>query len=136
MAAAESPSAEYATVEDLRNHWSDAPEAEMRQKLFEAEVEVLALYPDIPDRIDAGTLRREVLTLVLCRMVKRAMNPSVLGAQGIESATQATGPFSQTLKFTGTDGAIFLNKADKRLLAPRRAGEEGMAFTIHPGGRR
>lgn len=133
MATSEGPSAEYATAEDLKRHWPDAPEGEdvaLRQKLFEAELEVLALYPDITERIASKTLRPEVVTLVLCRMAKRALQPLHQGMENVQSFNQGAGPFSQSVTFTGTDGAMYLTKTERRLLTSGR--ESGTAFTIHP----
>ena len=132
---ADKPSAKYATVEDLRLHWPEAPadDAVLAHKLWEAEVHVLALYRDIPQRIEDDLLDPAVVTLVLCRMVKRALQPATNGMEGLSSISQGAGPFSRSLNFTGTDGAMYLTKADRNLLGSGRGA--GRAFTIHPGRR-
>lgn len=126
-----------ATIEDLRKHWAglrDDQVDEAEQKLVEAQIEALGLYPDLRQRIDKGALDPHAVKLVLCRMVKRALEPVSAGLENVGSVTQQQGGFSQTLNFSRSgDGTIYLTKADKRLLASR---EDGAAFTIHPGGRR
>lgn len=121
-----------ATLESLRAHWPDLPTDQLaliEQRLDEAWVEVLALYPDIPARITAGELSVATVQLVLHRMVKRAMTPQAQGMEGVQALTQGTGPFTQRLEFTGNDGWLGLKAADRRLLAPRRS---SAVFTIHP----
>lgn len=126
--------ADYATLADLKAHWPALPasrEAEAQQKLTEASIEVRALFPDIDGRMTAGALAWEVPRLVVCRMVKRAMDLPSESMAGVDSATHQTGPFTQTLNFTNPDGNIYLSKADRRLLTEVRTRR---AFTIHPGG--
>lgn len=128
---------DYATLDDLKAHWPDLPadrEAEAKQKLHEASVEVRALYPDVDARIAAGSLDPDVPKLVVCRMVKRAMTaPAVAGAEaGVGSVQQAAGPFSTSVSFSNPDGAIYLSAADKRLL--RTARTQRKAWTIIPTG--
>lgn len=125
--------ADYATLADLKAHWPDFDAdntAEAEQKLVEAQVEVLTLYPDIPRRVDAGVLSADAVKLVVCRMVKRAMESPVPGAEGLTSLTESEGPFSSTLQFRGGDGALYVTKADRRLLSAGR--ENGQAFSIYP----
>lgn len=125
--------AEYATWEDFLKHWPAVDESmkeDAEQKLLEAELEVLALYPDIPARIETEVLDPRAVTLVLCRMVKRAMEDLSGGMPNVESVSRSTGPFSGTVSFKTNDGALYLTKADRRLLSAGRESEK--AFTIHP----
>lgn len=126
----------FADIEDLRKHWSKLPfedEEDAGQKLVEASIEVRALYPDIDSRILSGRLDPDAPKLVVCRMVKRAMDNADNGVpSGVGSVQESAGPFAQTLNFTNPDGNLYLSKSDKRLLAAGRAGRQ--AWTIHPGG--
>lgn len=122
---------DFAHAVDLQKHWPSLTADQFEdatQKLHEASIEIRALYPDVDRRIASGALGPDVPKLVVCRMVKRAMEAPADGMTGVSSATAQTGPFSQTLSFTNPDGAVYLTKADKRLLA----GRSGRAFTIHP----
>lgn len=126
----------FATPGDLHEHWAELPsdrEADAAQKLIEASIEIRALYPDVDARIAAMTLDPDVPKLVVCRMVKRAMdNASRGGLDGIGSVQESAGPFAQTLNFTNPDGNLYLSKSDKRLLIAGRSGRK--AWTIHPAG--
>ncbi len=128
--------ADYATLEDLQEHWSALPaakEPEAQQKLHEASVEVRALYLDLDGRIVAGSIDADVPRLVVCRMVKRALEPKDENAppSGMESFQFGAGPFSMGGKMANPDGSLYLTAADKRLLAKSKRRQ---AWTIHPGG--
>jgi len=127
--------AAYAKLADLRKHWPGLPEDredEAEQKLDEASIEVRALYPDVDARLAAGTLDPDVPRLVVCRMVKRAMDTSRGELAGVGNIQESAGPFARTMTFTNPDGNLYLSKADKRLLAAGRPARK--AWTIHPGG--
>lgn len=128
--------ADYASLEDLQEHWSALPaakESEAQQKLHEASVEVRALYPDLDGRITSCLIDADVPRLVVCRMVKRALEPKDENAppSGMESFQFGAGPFSMGGKMANPDGSLYLTAADKRLLAKSKRRQ---AFTIHPGG--
>lgn len=128
--------ADYASLADLKEHWSDLPadrEAEAAQKLHEASVEVRALYPDLDGRVGSLEIDADVPRLVVCRMVKRAMDVAALPEQaaGLDQFTAVTGPFSFTGHVRSPDGALYLSGADKRLLSSRRSRRP---FTTMPGG--
>ena len=129
----------YASLEDLKMHWPDLPsdrETEAAQKLLEASIEVRALYPDLDQRVIAGTMDAAIPRLVVCRMVKRAMDVTEDAAppQGFESFQFGAGPYSMGGKLNNPDGDLYLSKKDRNLLGSGR--ERAKACTIHPGGRR
>lgn len=126
--------ADYASLDDLKEHWADLPaerEPEAAQKLHEASIEVRALYSDLDGRIASGSLDPDVPRLVVCRMVKRAMDTVDVPEQtaGFSQVTFGTGPFSFSGQVRSDDGALFLSGSDKRLLSARR---ERMPFTTSP----
>lgn len=126
--------ADFATLSDLKAHWPALPsdrEVEASRKLYEASLELRTAFPDIDARIASGELDENVPRLVVCRMVKRALDTPADAMAGVGSVTQQGGPFAQTLNFTNPDGNIYLSKSDRRLLAPIK---RRRAFTIHPGG--
>lgn len=128
--------ADYATLADLKAHWSSLPaedEATAIQKLHEASVEVRGNYPDLDARIRDGLMDPDIPKMVVCRMVKRAMDISDdAPAAGFESVQFGSGPFSMGGKVLNPDGNLYLTAADKRLLAKSRPRKQ--AWTIHPGG--
>jgi hypothetical protein len=131
---------DYATLADLKDHWSDLPaedEADATQKLHEASIEVRGNYPDVDRRIlvavEDGGMDPDIPRLVVCRMVKRALDVSDdAPAAGFESIQFGTGPFSVGGKVLNPDGNLYLTAADKRLLGKSRPRRQ--AWTIHPGG--
>lgn len=124
--------APFATVDDLRAHWRELPverEPDAAQKLKEASIEIRGLYPDIDARIANGRPDVEVVVLVTCRMVRRAMDVAE-GLENIANISNQAGPFGQTTTFKNTDGKLYLTLSDKRLLSPQRGG--GKAFSTMP----
>jgi hypothetical protein len=132
--------ADYATLADLELHWSALPaedEPDAEQKIHEASIEVRGNYPEIDARIlipvADGGMDPDIPKLVVCRMVKRAMDVSEdAPTAGLESFQFGTGPFSVGGKVHNPDGNIYLSAADKRLLSKSRPVRK--AWTIHPGG--
>lgn len=126
----------YATVEDLKVHWSELPDDDAEdatQKLKEASIEIRALFPDIDRRILALTLDPEVPQLVACRMVKRAMDvddDADVPLAGMETVQFGAGPFQFGGKVSNPDGNVYLSASDKRLL---RAPRDGRVFSTQPG---
>lgn len=127
---------DYADLADLKLHWSKLPaedEADATQKLHEASVEVRGNYPDLDSRIGSGSLDPEIPKLVVCRMVKRALDVSEdAPTAGFESFQFGTGPFTMGGKIRNPDGDVYLTASDKRLLSKSKPSKQ--AFTIHPGG--
>lgn len=130
--------AEYATVADLKKHWVGIPEEltdeEIGQSLDEAELIVLAEYPDVPAWIASERLSPDVVKLVLNRMVRRALRPTNEAAEQLESLSRGAGPFTSTLNFRGPveDGELYLKKSERRLLTGVASKSSGEAFTIYP----
>lgn len=135
----------FATVFDLREHWAQLPldeEESATQKLAEASIEVRGLYRNIDARInryivdssDTFGIDPDTVKLVVCRMVKRAMDVSEDDAlpAGLETFQFGAGPFNMSGKASNPDGNIYLSAGDKRLLSPSRSTRK--AWTIHPGG--
>lgn len=121
----------FATVMDLRARWltlpvEDEPDAEM--KLAIASRQIRARPWNVDARIAAGTLDPETVKDVVCAMVKRAMDVDE-DLENVANINAQAGPFGQTVSFKNTDGAIYIGKADIRLLAPPRSGR---AFSTMP----
>ncbi|GAP53712.1 hypothetical protein AHiyo6_02770 [Arthrobacter sp. Hiyo6] len=128
--------ADYATVADLKLHWSALPstsEVDAQQKLHEASVEVRGNFPDLDARIMAGSMDPDIAKLVVCRMVKRALDVSEEApAAGFETIQFGSGPFSMGGKVLNPDGNLYLTAADKKLLGRSRPRRQ--AWTIPIGG--
>lgn len=132
--------ADYATIADLNEHWSKMPadaESDAVQKLHEASIIIRGTYPELDRRltlpVDSGGIDADIPRLVVCRMVKNALDISEdAPTAGLETFQYAAGPFSVGGKVHNPDGNLYLTAADKRLLAPPRPIRR--AFTIQPGG--
>jgi hypothetical protein len=84
----------------------------------DAESIVLAEYPRIQERIDAGTLPLTTVVMVVCRMATRLLrNPDA-----VSYWQQTTGPFGQARNF-GDNTDIWLTDNEKALLGPNKAGK-------------
>lgn len=127
----------FATLADLTNHWPDLPEnkeEEAEHKLKEASTLVRGLYPATDGKIKAGTLSEDVVVLVVCDVVKEALNISDDEAQGnLSQATFGAGPFTRNLSFRSREGNLFLKKLHRQLLTGGGS-RSRRAFTIMPGG--
>lgn len=130
--------ADYATLADLKKHWSGLPadkEDDAVQKLHEASLDVRVQYPDVDRRLASGVLEPDVPRLVVCRMVKRALDVGdaedmMHTPDGVESTQVSVGQFSRSFKFSNPDGNLFLSGEDRKLLGSRR--NKSKAWTIHP----
>lgn len=128
--------ADYATLADLKKHWSKLPtedEDDATQKLHEASIEIRGNYPDLDARIADKAIDSDIPKLVACRMVKRALDvDEEAPTAGMESFQIGAGPFSMGGKVHNPDGNLYLTAADKRLLGRSRPRKQ--AWTIRPGG--
>lgn len=123
----------FATIQDLRAHWPELPsdrEAEATQKLKEASAIIRALYSGIDAKIASGQISAEILTLIVCRMVKRSLLASINDLEGVASRNETAGGVSMGLSFSNPNGNLYLTKDDKNLLG---GGRRGKAFMIVPG---
>lgn len=117
----------WATPEDVQNRWvgSGAPiDTDLVQALInDAEAVILAEYPKIQDRIDAGSLPLGMVVMVACRMVTRVLrNP-----EGLTYWQQNTGPFGQGKNYGSGNADIWMTADEEEMLAPKR---KGKAFEV------
>lgn len=113
----------WTTFSDVTDRWvgNDAPTDEtlVESLIADAEAVVLAEYPAIQARIDAGTLPLNLVKMVVVRMVSRVLrNP-----ENLTYWQQQTGPFGQARNFGTGNVDIFLNDDEKNLLAPKTRGK-------------
>lgn len=121
----------FATADDLAARWRALTPAEEERAtvlLGDASAFVRATCAGIDARIEAETLELAVVVAVVVGMVKRAMLAGDLG-EGIGQQQQTAGPFGTSLTFANPTGAVYLTKADRRLLGCRGSAV-GRAFSI------
>lgn len=106
-----------ATVRDLQDRWPSFPTGQedfANTMLTDASNMIRDRWPDVDDRINAGTLLAESVARVVCAMVKAAMlNPE---SEGIESFALTAGPFGDTRKFANPNGSLYFTAEMIRLL--------------------
>lgn len=124
MTDAEAP---FAEVADLEKRWRklDPDEQERAETLLaDASDKIRADYPLLWRKASDRTLTR-----IVCQMVKRAMLAD--DTAGVQSATQTTGPFSDTVAYANPDGDLYLTASEQRSLGADRR----HAFAIRMTGR-
>lgn len=118
----------YATVDDLAARWKELSSAEedMASALLDdAAVMLRAIIPDLDARLADERLDADVLSLVSCRMVRRAMSAPA-GFEGVSAFNQGAGPFSQSVSFANPSGEMWVSRAERRMLGLGGGG----AFTV------
>ncbi|QCP08233.1 hypothetical protein FDF08_09760 [Micrococcus luteus] len=133
----------FATVQDLEERWPGITTGAVTRAetlIEDAELLIEGDYPAVGEWVASGLLRADVVTFVVCRMVKRALGPDADDAPGgqFESMSRTTGPFLTTLNFrepAGDGEELFLRRAERNLLTAhlRARARAGRAFTIQPG---
>ena len=120
----------FATVDDLEGRWRPLTTEEQDQAtllLGDASTILRSEIPDIDARLAALTLDAELPKLIVCAMVKWSMLAGT-ESDGIASAQQTVGPFTQSSTYANPLGNLYVTKAERRLL-----GSSGQrAFTIDP----
>lgn len=120
----------WTNYSDVTDRWVGgsvpADETQVTTLIADAEDTILREFPDIQDRIDAGSLPEERVVKVTARMVIRHLrNPS-----GQRSKTQGAGPFQESITFGGDEpGAMYLTDADRYELAGATS-SKGKAFSV------
>lgn len=117
----------FATHADLAARWrplSTAEQAQATVLLGDASAIVRAEIPTVDARILAATLDADLVKMVVCGMVKRAMIAADIG-DGVSAQQQTAGPFAQSQTFLNPMGNLYLTKQDRRIL-----GDTAMPFMI------
>lgn len=109
---------DYATVADLEARWRPLDDSEKERAetlLGAASRQVRALCKGLDARIEAGDLDGELVTDVVCSIVKRAMLAPI-DQNPISQVQQTAGPFSQSGTFVNPAGDLYLTKVERKLL--------------------
>ena len=117
----------FATIEDLEAEWrplSPDEEETAERRLATASLLIRRLKPSIDDEIADDEVLREVVTFVVCDMVKNSMNTAEV-PHGVSQFTNSTGPFSQTMQFSNPGENLYFKKMHSRLL-----GLDEESFTV------
>lgn len=100
------------TVDDLKTRWPELPAGSetTASTLLEDAVTIITAQKPAETKINP-----DLLVMVACQMVKRAMATSTL-PEGVTSVSQTVGPFATQMGFTANSSALFVTKAEKKLL--------------------
>jgi hypothetical protein len=114
--------ANWTSSQDVLDIWAGDNKPEdielINALINKAEVLVLAEYPKIQDRIDAGTLNEQLVIYVVCEMVEAVLrNPN-----GQATFSYTTGPFAESGSYANGAKDIHLTQKQKELLAPTAQG--------------
>ncbi|MGO2312312.1 MAG: hypothetical protein ACTIA5_01435 [Brachybacterium tyrofermentans] len=125
--------------DDVKGRWLSsqgpfpATDTELKGHVEDAEGLILDEFPDIPKRIEEGTLKKRTVVRVGARMVLRLLhNPD-----GARTTQESAGEFSQSRTIAGdTLGEIYLSEADRAELTDRSPAtrKQPRAFTLIPRG--
>ena len=109
----------YATVADYVARKD--PDGE----LSSAELDLVATLLDdaatmldvlVPSYDVSDQHQRDVMRIVSCNMVSRAMEPVTSQLSGIDQMSYTMGPFSQSAHFANAAGDMYLSASDRRML--------------------
>ena len=105
----------YATVEDLEVRWRDLSPTEQDRAgvLLDDAAAMLSAYVTV----DAGDQELlDLLRIVSCNMVQRAMSASEQGAYGVTQQTVSADIYSRSMTFANPSGDMYLTRNEKKLL--------------------
>lgn len=117
----------FATIEDLEAEWrplSPDEKETAERRIATSSLLIRRLKPSIDDEIADDGVLREVVTFVVCDMVKNSMNTAEVPS-GVSQFTNSTGPFSQTMQFSNPGEDLYFKKIHRRLL-----GLDDESFTV------
>lgn len=114
--------APFATVDDLPKGWRPltlAEKARAEGLLGKASRAIRAELPSVDARILAGRLDPDLVTDVVCDMVRRQLSTPV-DREPATQVQQSAGPFSTGITYANPTGEPFLTKAERRRLGISR----------------
>jgi hypothetical protein len=119
----------FATPLDVAARWRPltADESELALVLaMDAASLLRARFPGLDSQVAAGTMDRNILTMVVAGMVKRAM---VAPAEGISQESEGIGPFTHSQTYANPMGNVFLTAADLTLILGYQPTAMSVGFT-------
>ena len=117
----------FATVQDLEDAWRPLTPDEVEtagHRLATSSLLIRRLKPSIDVEVLDDEVLREVVTFVVCDMVKNSMTSKEV-PHGVSQFTNSTGPFSQTMQFSNPEENLYFKKMHRRLL-----GLDEESFTV------
>ena len=105
----------FAEVSDIEIRWRtlDATEADRAEALIDDASAMLEQLVDVDESDEA---QAELLKIVCCNMVIRAMAASGYDTFGASQMSITAGPYTQQMTYANPSGDMYLTKMEKRLL--------------------
>ena len=105
----------YAEVSDIETRWRDlsTDEESRATALLDDASTMLNGLVDVDAADDA---QLQLLKIVCCSMVIRAMSASEYDAFGASQMSMTAGPYTQQFTYANPSGDMYLTKMEKRLL--------------------
>lgn len=105
----------YATIADVEARWRtlSADERTRAEALLSDASLMLAELADVDEDDDE---QAELLEVVCCNMVIRAMAATAMDTFGVSQTSVTAGPYTQSYSYSNPSGDMYLTKFEKRLL--------------------
>lgn len=105
----------FADVSDIESRWRDlsADEESRAAVLLDDASAMLAAVVTVDENNDE---QAELLKIVCCNMVIRAMSATESDAYGASNMSMTAGPYTQSWTYVNPSGDMYITKAEKRML--------------------
>lgn len=123
----------YATADDLRSRWKGAAsesDEDLRSMIEDASMMVKVRYPQIPE--EPGGELGQVLTFVVCSMIRRASN--MVGFEGFSSFSETAGQFQQNFRLANGGEHFYISDSEAQLIEGALYGSGGSAGSFEAVG--
>lgn len=117
----------YAEVSDIEARWRELSTDEESRATALID-DASAMLAELVDIRDGDEQQAELLKIVCCNMVIRAMSASEFDAFGASQMSMTAGPYTQQWTYSNPSGDMYLTKMEKRLLGVT----SGYIGTIRP----
>lgn len=105
----------YAEVSDIETRWRDLSTDEEARATALID-DASAMLAELVDIRNGDEQQEELLKIVCCNMVIRAMSASEFDAFGASQMSMTAGPYMQQFTYANPSGDMYLTKMEKRLL--------------------
>lgn len=106
----------YATVDDLEARYGELPSEGSRTQASVLLDDAATYLDGVVDADPSDGHQADVLRMVSCAMVNRAMEAAGSEMYGISNASYTMGPFSQSATFANPSGDLYLTSGERQLL--------------------
>lgn len=105
----------FAEVRDLEARWRKLTDEEAARASILID-DASAMLSTLVTVDGNDTEQAELLEMVCCNMVIRAMSATGMDTFGVSQASITAGPYTQSYSYTNPSGDMYLTKFEKRLL--------------------